>query len=224
VRILKTILALAALYLLASSACFANSIPVKGSSSYGEGDPIDAAFWDLSSGTLSVPGLTGSTMVDCPNQDLSGSTCSSGTYNYLFQISSAPTNATLVFTGITDPGFTYGFIACETANETILCSNTDSTTLSGIVVTDTPGTNTLTLAFTGAFPTYGSGAGTGAGGLTIFVQEQNQNGGPVAPTLSLGSSIVPAPEPGSMMLLGAGFVTLAGTIRRRRKQARNAAA
>lgn len=227
-RLSLRLLSLAVIILGASlSNTYANSIPVKGGSSYGQGS--NSAFWDLGTSPISASGLTGTLMIDCPNQDLSGGSCSSGDYSYIFQINSAPADAVLNFTGITELSTTsfpgpFGFVSCDPANTVVLCSNTDSTTLNGLNVTTNPGTGTLSFDFTGAFPTFSAVSGTGNGGLTIYIDEQNQNNGPQAPQLSLGGTVSAAPEPGNMVLLGTGLLALAGTLRRRSKHSKNVAA
>jgi hypothetical protein len=207
-KMLRFLSAFAALVVLAS-AVEANSVTVKSSSSYGVDSSSGDWNLDASSPLVYAPSsiaLTGLQEVVCPGQDVSGSTCASGDYTYLYQISSAPANLVLTFTGAGLSASDFGILTCdpEDLNTIALCTNTTATLFPNISSDNTGG---VSFTISGALPTYTAGL-NGQGGLTFYLDSDDA----VAPDVT--ASIATAPEPGSLLLLGIGVCTLAGLRRR----------
>jgi hypothetical protein len=213
-RTLKFFSAFAVVLVFASAA---GAIPtsVKSSSSYGVDSNADS--WNLAPSsplvyTPSTIALTGSQEVVCPNQDISGSTCSSGDYAYLYQISSAPANLTLTFSGAGLSASDFGILICDSEglNTIALCANTTATLFPNISSDNIGG---VSFTISGALPTYPKGT-NGQGGLTFYLDSDDA----VAPDVT--ASIATTPEPGSLLLLAIGVCMLVG-LRRRSNQLAN---
>jgi hypothetical protein len=207
-RTLRFFSAFAVLMVFASAV---GATSVKSSSSYGT-DSNDG-FWNLdpSSPLVYTPSsiaLTGSQEVVCPNQDVSTGTCASGDYTFLYQISSAPANLVLTFSGAGLPlsASDFGILTCDPdGNNTIaLCTNTTA-----MLFPNVSADNTSDVSFTisGALPTYPAGT-NGQGGLTFYL-DLDEAGAP-----NVTASIAPTPEPGSLLLLAIGVCMLGGLRRR----------
>jgi hypothetical protein len=208
-RTLRLVSAFAVVMVFAS-AVGAGPTSVKSSSSYGVDSSAD--FWNLdpSSPLVYSPSsiaLTGSQEVVCPGQDVSGSTCTSGDYAFLYQISSAPANLTLTFSGAGLPlsASDFGILTCDPdGNNTIaLCTNTTATLFPDISSDNIGG---VSFAISGALPTYPAGT-NGQGGLTFYLDLDEA----VAPEVT--ASIATTPEPGSLLLLAIGVCMLGGLRR-----------
>jgi hypothetical protein len=211
-----------AVVLVFASAVGAIPTSVKSSSSYGQDSNADTWNLDASSPLVYTPStiaLTGLQEVVCPGQDVSGATCSSGDYAFLYQVSSAPANLILTFSGAGLPlsSSDFGILTCDPANgNTIaLCTNTTATSFPDIASNNTGG---VSFAISGALPTYTTGT-NGQGGLTFYLVVDETAGAAVV-TPDVTASIATTPEPGSLLLLAIGVCTLAG-LRRRSNQMAN---
>ena len=187
----------------------ANTIHTQSTGSYGT--DASESHWDVSpSSTLISSGvpIDGSQEAVCPNQDVNGGTCASGVYDFLYQISSAPSDLTLTFTGLpaSDPDFDLGVLLCgpPTQNTIALCTNTTATTEQTLNITDSSALTSATFSILGALPTFSAGTG-GEGDLTFYLV-LDETGAPVSPTLT--ASITPAPEPSAFLLLLVGLTLL----------------
>lgn len=208
------------LALLAAPA-WGTSIHPRSTGSYGQ-DPNEA-FWDLSpSASLEysgVSGVTGFQETVCPAQDLSGGACTSGVYDFLYQINSAPANVEFSFAGSGVSSANAGVIFCGPPQNTIaLCTNT--TLVSSLPDVTLPSSLTAAdFSVSGPLPTYPAGASgeggageNGEGGLTFYVEITDGSGVPSAPTLTV--SPIPAPEPAPLALLLLGLPLLVAVGRR----------
>ncbi len=142
------------------------------------GVTANASSWNLipsttvTTGTTPVPGE-----VICPGQDISGGTCTSNNYLFLYQIPNGANNSTITFNNLPNftftPGATVGIMQCNAGNTVPLCNNLSAGALDGLGLTASGGPGSLTVRV----PTFPGGAcATASSCLVLFVRESGVTG------------------------------------------------
>ena len=215
------------LFALVSGSAFGTSIPVRSTGAYG----VPPSIGPIGSGLDG--GSNFQEVVVCQAGFTSDGCAGSGPYDMLLAFTDDTQDGhaftldlpTFTLASTTNNGssnsfipntFTFGVLTCgaQTAvnNGTMFCTDLSNPTL------NTDATNCEN-ALAGEFDSLGNFTGTTpitisgacvASGMTLYFDETGAN--VAAPNFNSGTS--PAPEPGSLLLLGSGLLALAGRFRR----------